>query len=196
MRLLLRKIARLGSAFPILLVLALLCLASIFIIISATYTNDALKDAYSSQSRYLIIGAAVFVALALIPYQALVRISPTLYGLAVILLVAVYVPHLGRKVFGAYSWLRLGPISFEPAEFAKLAFVLSLAWLLKIRESKIQHLSTVLIAVAVPRFLFSSCSSSPPSAPLGLFPGLLRHAFRRRRAAPLHPHSAGGWSPA
>lgn len=169
MRLLLRKIARLGSSFPLLLVLALLCLASIFIIISATYTNDALKDAYSSQSRYLVIGAAVFLALALTPYQALVRISPTLYGLAIILLIAVYIPHLGRKVFGAYSWLRLGPISFEPAEFAKLAFVLGLAWLLKIRESKIQHLSTVLIAVAVTAIPFLLVLKQPALGTASVF---------------------------
>ena len=147
MRILLRKLAGIGSSFPILVVLAALCLASVFIIISATFTNDALKDAYSSQVKYLILGAVVYVALGLTPYQNLVRISPILYGIAIVLLVAVYVPHLGRKVFGAYSWLRLGPISFEPAEFAKLAFILGLAWLLKIRESKIQHLSTVLLAV-------------------------------------------------
>jgi rod shape determining protein RodA len=149
MRILLRKLAGVGSSFPILVVLGALCVASIFIIISATFTNDALKDAYSSQFKYLIIGAVVYLAFALTPYQDLIRLAPVLYGLALLLLVAVYVPHLGKKVFGAYSWLRLGPLSFEPAEFAKLAFILGLAWLLKVRESKIQHLSTVLIAVAV-----------------------------------------------
>ena len=148
MRILLRKMAGIGSSFPILIVLAALCIASIFIIISATYTNDALKDAYSSQFRYLIFGAIVYLALGLTPYATLIRISPILYGIAVVLLVAVYVPHLGKKVFGAYSWLKLGPLSFEPAEFAKLAYILGLAWLLKIRESKIHHLSTVLLAVA------------------------------------------------
>jgi rod shape determining protein RodA len=147
MRILLRKLAGVGSSFPILLVLAALCISSVFIIISATSANEALKDAYSSQVKYLVIGGVVYLAFALIPYQALIRLAPVLYGLAVILLIAVYVPHLGRKVFGAYSWIRVGPLSFEPAEFAKLAFILGLAWLLKVREAKIQHLSTVLIAV-------------------------------------------------
>ena len=147
MRVLLRKMAGIGSSFPILIVLAALCIASIFIIISATYTNDALKDAYSSQFKYLIIGAVIFLGLGLTPYSTLIRISPILYGIAIVLLVAVYVPHLGKKVYGAYSWLKLGPLSFEPAEYAKLAFILGLAWLLHIRETKIQHLSTVLLAV-------------------------------------------------
>jgi rod shape determining protein RodA len=169
MRNLLRKLAGIGSSFPILVVLAALCLASIFIIISATYTNDALKDAYSSQFKYLIIGFAVYLALALTPYQTLVRISPILYGLAIILLVAVYVPHLGKKVFGAYSWLRLGPLSFEPAEFAKLAFILGLAWLLKIRESKIEHLSTVLIAVVATAIPFVLVLKQPALGTASVF---------------------------
>jgi rod shape determining protein RodA len=147
MRILLRKFGGIGSSFPILVVLAALCMASIFIIISATFSNDALKGAYSAQVKYLILGGVVYLVLGLTPYLSLVRVAPILYGLAVVLLVAVYIPHLGKKVFGAYSWLRLGPISFEPAEFAKLAFILGLAWLLKVRESKIHHLSTVLMAV-------------------------------------------------
>jgi rod shape determining protein RodA len=148
MHTLFRKLAGIGSSFPVLVVLAALCLASIFIIESATYTNDALKDAYSSQFKFLIIGAVIYLILGFTPYQFLVRIAPILYGVAVVLLVAVYVPHLGKKVYNAYSWIHIGGFGFEPAEFAKLAYILALAWLLRIRESKIHHLSTVLIALA------------------------------------------------
>ena len=169
MRLLLRKFAGIGSALPVVLVLALLCLSSIFIIISATFTNDALKDAYSSQFRYLVIGFVIFLAIGLTPYQTLVRAAPVLYGVAVLLLIAVYIPHLGRKVFGAYSWLRLGPLSFEPAEFAKLAFILGLAWLLKIRENKIDRLSTVLIAVAVTAIPFLLVLKQPALGTASVF---------------------------
>ena len=56
--------------------------------------------------------------------------------------------HCGTKVYGAYSWLKLGPIGFEPAEFAKLAFILGLAWFLRVRENQIQSFSTVLMALA------------------------------------------------
>ena len=103
MRILLRKFGGIGSSFPILIVLAALCLASIFIIISATFTNDALKDAYSSQVKYLILGAMVYLVLGLTPYQSLLRVSPILYGISILLLIAVFVHPLGRKVFGAYS---------------------------------------------------------------------------------------------
>jgi rod shape determining protein RodA len=169
MRILLRKFAGIGSAFPILVVLSALCIASIFIIMSATYTNDALKDAYSSQVKYLIIGAAIYLAIGLTPYQVLVRIAPILYGVAVVLLIGVYVPHVGRKVFGAYSWIHFGGFGFEPAEFAKLAYILGLAWFLHIRESKIHHLSTVLIAWAITAIPFLLVLKQPALGTASVF---------------------------
>jgi rod shape determining protein RodA len=111
----------------------------------------------------------IFLAFALTPYQSLIRLAPILYGIAVILLVAVYVPHLGKKVFGAYSWIRLGPLSFEPAEFAKLAFILGLAWLLKVREAKIQHLSTVLLAVVATAIPFVLVLKQPALGTASVF---------------------------
>jgi rod shape determining protein RodA len=147
MRIFFRKLAGIGSSFPFLIILAALCISSIFIVMSATSANELLKDAYSQQIRYLVVGAVVFLALSLTPYETLVRISPILYAVGVILLVAVYIPHVGKKVFGAHSWIKLGPLNFEPAEFAKLAYILGMAWLLHIRESKIHHFTTVAIAV-------------------------------------------------
>jgi rod shape determining protein RodA len=149
MRILFRKLAGIGSSFPILIILAALCIAGIFIIMSATYSNDALKHAYSQQLWYLVAGAVVYFFIALVPYEILVRLSPILYGMAVLLLIGVYIPHLGKKVFGAYSWIHFGPVGFEPAEFAKLAYILGMTWLLCVRENKIHHLSTVLIALGI-----------------------------------------------
>jgi rod shape determining protein RodA len=149
MRTLFRKLGQVGWSFPIILALLALCIASIFAITSATYGNDALKDAPASQSRYIIVGFLVYLAIALTPYQVLVRISPILYAVGVCLLIACFIPHIGKKTFGAYSWIKIGPLGFEPAEFAKLTYILGLAWFLRVRENQIQNLSTVLMAMAI-----------------------------------------------
>jgi len=149
MRTLIRKLGQVGWSFPVLIVLALLCVISIFAITSATYTNDRLQDAPSSQFKYIIVGCVVYLSMALFNYKKLVQISPILYVLAILLLVGVFIPHLGKKVYGAYSWIHFGSVGFEPAEFAKLSFILCMAWFLRIREKEIHRLSTVLIAVGI-----------------------------------------------
>lgn len=149
MRTLFRKLGQVGWSFPIILALLALCIASLFAITSATYGNDALKDAPETQSKYIVVGFIIYLAIALTPYQTLVRVSPVLYAVGVFLLIACFIPHIGKKTFGAYSWIKIGPFGFEPAEFAKLTYILGLAWFLRVRENKIQNLSTVVIALAI-----------------------------------------------
>jgi cell division protein FtsW len=47
--------------------------------------------------------------------------------LSIVLIFAVHIPHLGRRVGGATRWLNLGPFSFQPFEMAKLFYVMYLA---------------------------------------------------------------------
>jgi len=49
---------------------------------------------------------------------------------AMLLVAMVFVPGIGLKVEGAARWLALGPITFQPSEMLKLAFIIYLAaWL-------------------------------------------------------------------
>jgi cell division protein FtsW len=62
--------------------------------------------------------------------------------LAVACLVAVFIPGVGEEHRGALRWLRVGSsswgLSFQPSEFAKLALVLFLAWLLARGKSEVR----------------------------------------------------------
>jgi len=169
MRTLFRKLGQVGWSLPIILALLALCVASIFVIISATYTNEALKDAPMKQAWYILAGFAAYFTLALIPYQWLVRISPILFLVSVLMLIGVFIPGMGRKMYGAYSWLKLGPVGFEPAEFAKLAFILAMVWFLRVRENQMDRLSTVLIALAFTLIPFLLIKKQPALGSAGVF---------------------------
>lgn len=67
-------------------------------------------------------------------YRLLRPLAPWLLGVAILLLVLVLMPHLGVARGGARRWFELGPFSFEPSEFAKLALVVFLAALFSSRE--------------------------------------------------------------
>ena len=149
MRTLFRKLGQVGWSFPIILTLLALCIASVFAITSATSGNESLQSSPITQRYYIVAGFIAYMAVALTPYQILTRISPILYAIGIGLLIACYIPHIGRNGHGANSWIKIGKVGFEPAEFAKIAFILGLAWLLRVRENQIQSFTTVLMAWAM-----------------------------------------------
>src|SRR5262245_54275057 len=86
-------------------------------------------------SRYLImqmiwcgLGLLSAVTMAFVDYRILKRIWWILLGLALVLLVLVLVPHIGVVRGHARRWFSLGPASFQPSEFAKVAVLIALAW--------------------------------------------------------------------
>jgi rod shape determining protein RodA len=76
----------------------------------------------------LMLGTAVMLALARVSPNFLRRLSPWLYGIGVVLLLAVAV--VGHTRLGAQRWLGLGPIRFQPSELMKLAVPMMCAWYL------------------------------------------------------------------
>jgi len=92
---------------------------------------DNPRFARYSHSYFLVrhmMWLAVSLVAALIAFQVPVatweRWAPWLFVGALLLLVAVLIPQLGKGVNGARRWLVLGPISFQPSELAKFAVLL------------------------------------------------------------------------
>jgi cell division protein FtsW len=122
----------------ILLVVALLTIGMVMV-------NSA-GDVIGSASRGSILGLlasrpALFGALAVAamllgsvtPVAALARLpgaaspAPWAFLVMVGLLLAVHVPGVGREVNGASRWIAIGPVGFQPSEFAKWGMPLILA---------------------------------------------------------------------
>jgi len=80
-----------------------------------------------SQLVWAGIGMTLMLVASQINYEVFLRFSPLILLAALVFLVVVLLPNFGIKALGAKRWLELGPISFQPAEFAKLAFVIYLA---------------------------------------------------------------------
>lgn len=84
------------------------------------------------QMAWSALGIAAMVAVSLPNYRRLCRWSYAIMGVALVLLAAVY---FFPAINGAHRWIRLGPMSLQPSEFAKVAFVLALARYLMYREN-------------------------------------------------------------
>ena len=100
--------------------------------------------------RWQALGLAVLVGTALMNREMMRRGSIVLAGL--MLLALLLVPILGTEVNGARRWLHVG-ISFQPSEFLKPTFAVTLAWVLswKLRDPALPVLwvSTGLLMVIV-----------------------------------------------
>lgn len=97
---------------------------------SAIYADSAMNDSLYFLKRHLIYLAvgmvAMFVAMSTDIYR-IQKLSRPALMLAILLLVLVLVPHIGRETGGAKRWFRLGVINFQPSEFAKLAIIIYIA---------------------------------------------------------------------
>ena len=61
-----------------------------------------------------------------IDYHFFLRLGPVAYLISMFLSGAVL--FVGQEINGSKRWLNLGPLSFQPSEFAKVAVILFLAW--------------------------------------------------------------------
>ncbi len=84
------------------------------------------------QMLWAVLGMVAMLAATLPSYRRLCHWSYTIFGLALLLLVAAY---FFRPVNGAHRWVRWGHVGLQPSEFAKLAFVLALGRYLMYREN-------------------------------------------------------------
>ena len=103
-------------------------------------TEPSLRQAGLDPHTYLkkaalwaFLGLILMFVTASIDYRRIRRWTPVLYGVSVLLLLAVLVA--GQSVNGAKAWIALpGGFQVEPSEFAKLGLILSAAWLLSRRK--------------------------------------------------------------
>jgi cell division protein FtsW (lipid II flippase) len=116
--------ARLPDADPYLYPLAALLAAFGLVMI---YRIDA--DLAREQAQWFVIGLALFCAtISFLPdHHVLERYRYTIAAVGIALLVLPRVPVIGEQVNGAYLAVKVGPIQFQPAEFAKLAVIVFLA---------------------------------------------------------------------
>ncbi len=115
---------------PLLLIYLLLVAAGWFNIYSVVYDPENLAG-FSFATRYgkqlVFIGCALLLAVFVMiaDIRIFTQFAYLYYGVSLLLLVAVLVA--GVEISGAKSWIRIGALSIQPSEFAKVATCLAFA---------------------------------------------------------------------
>jgi rod shape determining protein RodA len=110
---------------PLFCALLLVAALSLVVLYSASAKDTTVTISHAVR---LLLGFAVMFAFAQIRPELLERIAPWVFGVGVILLIAVL--GVGAISKGAQRWLGFGPVRFQPSEILKLGVPLALAWYL------------------------------------------------------------------
>ncbi len=108
------------TTFFSVIMLTLMGLLSIY---SATVSFA--ESFFDKQVISAVLGIVVLLSVAFFPYKKLRTLSYWVYGLSVILLIAVL--FIGVRINGTMGWIRMGGFNMQPAEIAKLGLLLALS---------------------------------------------------------------------
>lgn len=83
---------------------------------------------FKRQLLFSLVGFVAMVVVSKINYQKWKRFSGLIYLIMLVLQIAVL--FLGLDSHGAKRWIQIGPVSFQPSEFAKIGMILFMAHLI------------------------------------------------------------------
>jgi len=137
--------------FVLFIVAILIALMSTIVILSASHSiQTGSYKQVEIQLIAILIGIIFVIILGSFDYSVFSKYSLYIYFINIIMLVSVF--FIGKEINGAKSWIVIGPISFEPAEFSKIFLILTLSNILKEKEKikTFKELSLPLIHVGIP----------------------------------------------
>ena len=98
----------------------------------------------------LIPGAIIFLILAKVHYQLWKKFVYAVYGSAIVLLTAIFIPGVGITVNGHHSWIKIAGFLMQPSEFAKMALIIMTAYLLTAKSYDWNDWKQSLLPVLLP----------------------------------------------
>ncbi len=137
--------------YAYLITLFLILVGSAIVQATASY-GVVPNDPYYYFQRHLFsigTGLVLFAVIAMINYRDYRNYSRLIYVGMFLMLVLVLVPGIGSVRNNARSWFVLGPLTLQPAEFAKVLFIVLFADFLDKRKNHLENLWQL-----IPCFIF------------------------------------------
>lgn len=140
-----------GMDLPLLIIILILVIFGLIMVYdaSAIQALNNFKDSlyYARQQLiWVFLGIILMFFFSKFDYRKLKFYALPLVIISSIMLLAVFIPGLGVSGGGAHRWLRLGPITIQPAEIIKLTGVIFLA---AIFEKRIRYIPFLALVVGV-----------------------------------------------
>ncbi|MDE7511491.1 FtsW/RodA/SpoVE family cell cycle protein [Pediococcus pentosaceus] len=129
-----------GIIFPVLM-LAIIGLASIYVAAIHDTSATSILRQVVSQLVWYVLGIVIVTVIMQFDSKQLWKLAPIVYGIGLLLLVLVL--FLYSRAYaantGAKSWFALGPFTFQPSEVMKPAYILMMAKVITVYNSKVKE---------------------------------------------------------
>ncbi len=148
------KRARKTGDFVIVLLTLALTVFGVIMVFSASYYSALSKtgNAYAYLIRdgiWAVAGLIAMFVLSRINYKTYRKWAFPILIASIILLIALFIPHVGTTTNGATRWIELGPITIMPGEIAKIAAIIFVSSYLSTSAEKIYQLKSILFLLAL-----------------------------------------------
>ena len=120
------KQKRFDTAF--LIIILILLAYGVIMVFSASYPAALQKTGnslhfISQHVLFVLAGIAAMLLISRIDYHFYRRFAYIIFGVALLLLILVAIPGVGRVLNNARRWIYIGPIGFQPSEIMKFAVI-------------------------------------------------------------------------
>jgi len=141
-----------GLDWPLIFIYLLLVLMGWLNIYAAVYSDEHssildFTQRYGMQLIWIFFAFALAIVILMLDRRIYFVFAYFFYGISIIFLIAALL--FGRVVNGAHSWLQIGSVGIQPAEFAKFATVLALAKLIGVYNFKVLQPGSILKICAI-----------------------------------------------
>lgn len=141
-----------GTDNTLLALVLILTIVGLVILYSTSAYNGEVKfgDSFyylKKQTFAVVLGLLFMYVISKIDYHIWRKVAVLGYVISVLLSVAVLL--FGKEYNGSKRWLSLGPFSFQPSEFSKVALVIFLAWIVTEYAEQIGNLSVLIKIMAM-----------------------------------------------
>lgn len=120
----------------------------VFLYSTSSYNGEVrFQDSFyylKKQTFAVVLGIVLMFFVAGIDYRIWQKFAIAGYLLSILLSIAVLL--FGKEINGSKRWLSLGPFSFQPSEFAKVALIIFLAWIV---SENVEHIHKVKILLKI-----------------------------------------------
>lgn len=134
-----------------------------------TYNVEGKEGLAITQAVWILIGSGTMFLLVLFfrNYYRLFNYKYLLAAVAVLLIASTFTP-LGYEVNGARLWVSLGPVGFQPSEFARIALIVFFAGYLAETRDLLAATSRTFLGVQIPALKYFGPVALVWAASLGL----------------------------